>query len=91
MAYIVFFKGINIEAKGIKVVKDWFKLKSGCNIQIFLGFIYFNWQFIQDFNRIVALLTAILKTIELLDKPAFNRNNSSKLGCSKNHNNRPGF
>ena len=40
-----------MEAKKIKVVKDWLKPKLVCNIQVFLGFANFYWQFIQGFSK----------------------------------------
>ena len=56
---------------------------------MFLSFANFYWQFIQGFSRIVILLTSILKTIRLPDKPIPSRNNGSKLAFNKNNNNRP--
>ena len=55
LRYIVSSKEISMEAKRIEVVKDWAEPKSVCNIQVFLGFANFYWQFIQGFNRIAAL------------------------------------
>ena len=43
LRYIVSSKGISIKVKKIKVVKDWPKLKSICDIQVFLGFANFYW------------------------------------------------
>ena len=59
---MVLSKKISMEAKKIKVIKDWPKSKSVCNIQVFLGFANFYWQFIQSFSRIAAPLISILKT-----------------------------
>ena len=55
-------KNISIEAKKIKVVKKLLELMSVQDIQVFLDFANFHWQFIQSFSRIVALLTLMLKT-----------------------------
>ena len=66
-----------MKAKKIKIVKNWWKLKTICNIQVFLGFNNFYQQFIQGFSRIIALLILILKVIRLLDKPAPLKKNSS--------------
>ena len=63
LRYVVLLKKISIKAKRIKVVKSQLKLKSVCNIQVFLGFANFYWQFIQSLNKIVAPLTLMLKTI----------------------------
>ena len=84
-------KRISIEAKKIEVVKDWPKLKSVHNIQVFLGFANFYWQFIQGFSRIVAPLTSMLKTIESPDALAPSRNNGSKSAFSRNNNSKPVF
>ena len=78
-----------MEAKRIKVVKNWSKFKSARNIQVFLGFANFYRQFIQGFNRITALFTSIFKTTRSSNKPAPNWNNSSKSASSRNNNNKP--
>lgn len=46
LEYIILFKKINIKTKGIKILKNWFKPKSICNIYIFSDFTNFYWQFI---------------------------------------------
>ena len=89
MRYVVLSKKISIKVKKIEVVKNWPKPKSVHNIQVFLGFTNFYWQFIQDFNRIAAPLSSILKTTESSDKPAPRRNNGSKSTSSKNNKSRP--
>ena len=71
------------------VVKDWLELKSVYNIQVFLEFANFYWQFIQGFSKIVALLTSMLKIIESLDKPAPSKNNGSKSASSRNNDSKP--
>ena len=68
LKYVVLSKSISIEAKRIKVVKEWPKPKSVQDIQVFLGFANFYWQFIQGFNKIAALFTLILKTAVLPEK-----------------------
>ena len=50
-----------MEVKRIEVVKEWRKSKSVQDIQVFLGFASFYWQFIQGFSKIAALLTSMLK------------------------------
>ena len=57
-----------MEVERIKVVKKWPELKSVRDIQVFLGFANFYWQFIQGFSRIAAPLTSMLKTIAPLKK-----------------------
>ena len=80
-------KEIRMEVKKIEVVKNWSKPKLVHDIQIFLGFANFYWRFIQGFSRIVALLTSMLKTTGLFDKPAFNIINGSKQASRRNNNN----
>ena len=46
LGYVVLSKGISIEAKRIKVVREWPEPKSVRDIQVFLGFANFYWQFI---------------------------------------------
>ena len=81
-------KKISIEAKKIEIIKDWPKPKVFCNIQVFLSFVNFYWQFIQSFNRIAAPLTSMLKTNGLLNEPASSRNDGSRSTSGKNNNNR---
>ena len=78
-----------MEAKKIEVIKDWPKSKSICNIQVFLGFANFYWQFIQGFSRIAAPFISMLKTTRLPDKPVLSRNNGSRSASSKNDNSKP--
>ena len=78
-----------MEAEKIEVVKDWPKSQSVYNIQIFLGFANFYWQFIQGFSRIAASLTSMLKTTGLPDEPIPSRNDGSRLAFGKNKSSRP--
>ena len=89
LGYVILLKGISIEAERIEDVKDWPEPKSVCDIQVFLGFTNFYQRFIQDFSRIVAPLTSMLKTIELPDEPAPSKNDGSKSASSKNDDSRP--
>ena len=84
-------KKINIEAKRIKVIKDWPKPKSVRNIQVFLGFANFYWQFIQSFNRITIPLTSILKITRSSNKAAPSKNNGSKSASNRKNNSKPVF
>ena len=52
-----------MEKKRIDTIKKWLKSKSIQDIQIFIGFTNFYWCFIKGISRIVASLTAMLKTI----------------------------
>ena len=62
LGYVVSSKGISMEAKRIEVVKKWPEPKSVRDIQVFLGFANFYRRFIQDFSKIAAPLTSMLKT-----------------------------
>ena len=62
LGYVVSSKDISIEAERIEEVKEWPEPKSVQDIHVFLGFANFYWRFIQDFNRIAALLISMLKT-----------------------------
>ena len=68
LEYVVSSKGISMEAKRIKVVKKWPEPKSIWDIQVFLDFANFYWQFIQGFSRITAPLISMLKTTVLPEK-----------------------
>ena len=89
LGYVVSSKRISMEAERIEVVKDWPKLKSVRNIQVFLGFANFYWRFIQGFSKIAAPLTSMLKTTGSPDEPAPSKNNGSRSASSKNDNNKP--
>ena len=78
-----------MKAKRIEVIKDWPDPKSVRNIQVFLGFANFYWQFIQGFNRIAAPLTSMLKTTRLPDKLSPSKNNGSRSALSRHNNSRP--
>ncbi len=53
-----------MEEEKIKVVKTWLEPQSVRDIQVFLGFANFYRKFIKNFNRIVILLTSMLRTID---------------------------
>ena len=80
-----------MEIKKIKVIKDWSEFKSVDNIQVFLGFANFYWQFIQGFSKIAAPLTSILKITGLPDEPVPNRNDGSRLAFNRNNDSKPVF
>ena len=69
LGYVVSSKGISMEAERIEVVRKWPEPKSVRDIQVFLGFANFYWQFIQGFSKIAASLTSMLKTTGSLDMP----------------------
>ena len=76
-----------MEVEKIEIIKDWPEPKSIQNIEVFLCFANFYQQFIQGFNKIVALLTLILKIIKLSNKLASSKNNNSKSASEKNDSN----
>ena len=59
-------RGIYIEDEQIKAVKQWLESKLVRDIQVFIKFANFYWQFIQGFSRIAELLTSMLKTTEII-------------------------
>ena len=65
LGYVVSSKGIRMEDKRIKAVKQWPEPQSVWDNQVFLGFAKFYRWFIQGFSRIAAPLTSMLKTVEL--------------------------
>ena len=75
-----------MEVEQIEVVKKWPELKSVQDIQVFLGFANFYWQFIQGFSKIAASLTSMLKTIWLPDvlRPKVKNSNSEVFECDVN-------
>ena len=86
---MVLSRKISIEVKRIKVVKNWPKPKSVRNIQIFLSFANFYRQFIQDFSRIAASFTSMLKTTGSSHELILSKNNGSRSASKKNDNSRP--
>ena len=88
---MVLLKKINREVKKIGIIKDWLEFKSIYNIQVFLNFTNFYQQFILNFNRIVALLTSILKITRLFNKLVSGKNNNNKLAFNKNNDSRSIF
>ena len=94
LGYVVSSDGIQMEDGKIKVVKNWPEPKSVRDIQVFIGFANFYRQFIQDFSRIAAPLTLMLKMTRSSDSlPRINDNevvgdgedrNLSKSKKSKN-------
>ena len=62
LGYVILNQSIRIEDKRIEVVRNWPKLKSGQDIQVFIGFANFYQRFIQGFNKIAIPLTSMLKT-----------------------------
>ena len=62
LGYVVSAQGIRMEDKQIEAVKNCPEPKSVQDIQVFIGFVNFYERFIQDFSRVAAPLTSMLKT-----------------------------
>ena len=58
-----------MEDERIKVVKSWPEPKSVQDIQVFIGFANFYRRFIQEFSKIAAPLTSMLKTSSAASTP----------------------
>ena len=69
-----------MEDERIKAVKQWPKPNSVKDIQVFLRFANFYWQFIQSFSYIAALFTSILKTIRSTGFAANLQETKNKVG-----------
>ena len=67
LGYVVSSQGIRMEDERIKAVNNWPEPKSVQDIQVFIGFANFYWQFIRGFSKIAAPLTSMLKTTGSLD------------------------
>ena len=61
LGYVVSSQSIRIEDERIKAVRSWPEPKSVRDIQVFISFTNFYWQFIRGFSKIAALLTLMLK------------------------------
>ncbi len=64
LSFVVLAQSIKIKAKKIKAVRDWPKLQSVRDIQMFLGFANFYKKFIKNFSRITTPLTSIFRTTD---------------------------
>ena len=70
LSYIVLAQRVRIEDKQIEAVKNWPEPTLVTDIQVFIGFANFYQRFIQDFSRIAAPLTSMLKTTRLSKESA---------------------
>jgi len=57
LRYILSPSGLTISNDKVKIIQDWLKPKKVRNIQSFLGFTNFYYQFIFNYSDIVILLT----------------------------------
>ena len=61
LGYIIALTGVSMKEDRIQAVKNWPKLKSLREIQVFLGFANFYRRFIKGFSRLAALLTDVIR------------------------------
>ena len=82
LGHLVSCKSISIEVETIEVVMKWPEQKSVWDIQVFLSFANFYRQFIQDFSKIAASLTLMLKTTGSPDvsRPELGNGNGEVVG-----------
>ena len=76
----MFSQSICIEDEKIKAVKYWFEPKLVRDIQVFLRFANFYWQFIQGFSCITIPLNSMLKTIGSIRFIANHKETKGKAG-----------
>ena len=77
-----------MKVKRIEIMKDQLKPKSVYNIQVFLNFAKFYWQFIKSQSRIATLFILILKTIRLFDISIFGKNDGNDIIIGFNSDNK---
>jgi hypothetical protein len=61
LGYIVDLQGVRIEPGQIEAIQSWPVPCSVKDIQVFIGFTGFYWQFIRNYSKIIVLLTDLLK------------------------------
>ena len=62
LRYVVSSQGIRIKDEKIKSIRNQLKPKLVQDIQVFISYTNFYWQFLQGYNRIAVPLISILKT-----------------------------
>ena len=80
LGYVILSQGIWMKDEKIEVVNNWPEPKSVQDIQVFISFANFYWQFIRGFNKIAAPLILMLKKIELSDLALGDDNNEVVRG-----------
>ena len=83
--YVMSAKGVRMEDKQIKAVKNWPEPTSVKDIQVFIGFANFYWRFIRGFSGIAAPFTSVLKITGLFEElasRAFRADNNEVVGGS---------
>lgn len=61
LGYIVLTAGVSMDTSRVATIADWPTPKSFKDVQVFLGFANFYCRFIQQYSKIAALLSALLK------------------------------
>ena len=80
LGFVISRDGIRMEEERIDVVKKWPKPQSVREIQVFIGFANFYRHFIKGFSRMVAPLTAMLKTTGSSVASAFRVDDNEAIG-----------
>ena len=62
--FIIFIKKIRINSKRIPIIKEWFKFKTYCEVQILLRFVNFYKHFIYYCFKMTESLTSLFKNNE---------------------------
>ena len=86
LEYVVSSQDIWIEDEKIKAIKNLPKPKSMQDIQVFIGFANFYWQFIWDFSKIAVPFTSMLKTTGSLDSTQKDDDNEVVGGSGNDKN-----
>ena len=71
-----------MEDDKIKAIKPWFEPKSVRDIQLFIRFANFYWQFIQGFSQITVPLTSLLKTTKSIGLEAEPKLTKARVGSN---------
>ncbi|KAK3513532.1 hypothetical protein QTP70_016468 [Hemibagrus guttatus] len=61
LGYVILQKGVEIDISKVRVVTEWPEPTTIKELQRFLGFANFYWQFIQNYNCIANLLASLLR------------------------------
>ena len=82
LRYVILSQSMRMKDEKIEAVRNWLESKSIQDIQVFIDFANFYWQFIQDFSKIAAPFTSMLKTTESLNSPQGDNDDEDVKGGS---------